>query len=38
VIHDGGSGLCAALQTVDLNAAEQRCLFHTIRTQSTSCG
>jgi len=31
VIHDGGSGLCAALQTVDLNAAEQRCLFHKLR-------
>jgi hypothetical protein len=31
VIHDGGSGLCAALQTVDLDAAEQRCLFHKLR-------
>jgi hypothetical protein len=31
VIHDGGSGLCSALQTVDLDAAEQRCLFHKLR-------
>jgi hypothetical protein len=31
VIHDGGGGLCAALQTVELNAAEQRCLFHKLR-------
>jgi transposase-like protein len=31
VIHDGGAGLCAALQTVDLDAAEQRCLFHKLR-------
>ena len=31
VIHDGGSGLCAALQTVDLDAAEQRCLFHKLK-------
>jgi hypothetical protein len=35
VIHDGGSGLCAALQTVDLDAAEQRCLFH--KTQKHWC-
>ena len=31
VIHDGGSGLCSALQTVHLDAAEQCCLFHTLR-------
>jgi hypothetical protein len=31
VIHDGGSGLCAALQTVNMDAAEQRCLFHKLR-------
>jgi hypothetical protein len=31
VIHDGGSGLGAALQTVDLDAAEQRCLFHKLK-------
>ena len=31
VIHDGGSGLCSALQTVHLDAAEQRCLFHKLR-------
>jgi transposase-like protein len=31
VIHDGGSGLCTALQTVDLDAAEQRCLFHKLK-------
>jgi hypothetical protein len=31
VIHDGGSGLCAALQTVHLDAAEQRCLFHKLK-------
>jgi hypothetical protein len=28
IIHDGGSGLCTALQTVYFGAAEQRCLFH----------
>lgn len=31
IIHDGGSGLCAALQTVDFDAAQQRCLFHKLR-------
>jgi hypothetical protein len=31
IIHDGGSGLCAALQTVHFAAAEQRCLFHKLR-------
>jgi transposase-like protein len=31
VIHDGGSGLCAALQSVHFDAAEQRCLFHKLR-------
>jgi transposase-like protein len=31
VLHDGGSGLCSALQTVHLDAAEQRCLFHKLR-------
>lgn len=31
VIHDGGSGLCAALRTVHFNVAEQRCLFHKLR-------
>ena len=31
VIHDGGSGLCAALRSVDFGAAEQRCLFHKLR-------
>jgi hypothetical protein len=31
VIHDGGSGLCAALHTVHFGAAEQRCLFHKLR-------
>ena len=31
IIHDGGSGLCAALQTVYFAAAEQRCLFHKLR-------
>jgi len=28
IIHDGGSGLCAALRTVYFGAQEQRCLFH----------
>ena len=28
IIHDGGSGLCAALRTLYFGAAEQRCLFH----------
>ena len=31
IIHDGGSGLGAALQTVYFAAAEQRCLFHKLR-------
>lgn len=31
MIHDGGSGLCAALKTVYFGAAEQRCLFHKLR-------
>jgi transposase-like protein len=31
IIHDGGSGLCAALRTVYFGAHEQRCLFHKLR-------
>jgi transposase-like protein len=31
IIHDGGSGLCAALQTLYFGASEQRCLFHKLR-------
>ncbi len=31
IIHDGGSGLCAALNVVHFGAAEQRCLFHKLR-------
>lgn len=31
IIHDGGSGLCAALDTVYFGAVEQRCLFHKLR-------
>ena len=31
IIHDGGSGLGSALQTVDFDAAQQRCLFHKLR-------
>ena len=31
IIHDGGSGLCAALNTVYFGAQEQRCLFHKLR-------
>lgn len=31
LIHDGGAGLGAALQTVDFDAAQQRCLFHKLR-------
>lgn len=31
LIHDGGSGLCAALQTVFFGALHQRCLFHKLR-------
>lgn len=31
IIHDGGSGLCAALETVHFDAAAQRCLFHKLR-------
>jgi len=31
IIHDGGAGLGAALQTVDFDAAQQRCLFHKLR-------
>jgi transposase-like protein len=31
IIHDGGAGLCAALNIVHFGAAEQRCLFHKLR-------
>lgn len=31
VIHDGGSGLCSALQMVHFDAATQRCIFHKMR-------
>ena len=31
IIHDGGSGLCAALRTVFFDAEQQRCLFHKLR-------
>lgn len=31
IIHDGGDGLCAALQIVHFDAADQRCLFHKLR-------
>jgi transposase-like protein len=31
IIHDGGSGLCAALETVHFDATSQRCLFHKLR-------
>ncbi len=31
LIHDGGSGLCAALRILELGVAEQRCLFHKLR-------
>ena len=31
IIHDGGVGLCAALNIVHFAAAEQRCLFHKLR-------
>jgi len=31
IIHDGGEGLCAALQIVHFDAAQQRCLFHKLR-------
>lgn len=31
IIHDGGSGLCAALTTIHFAAVEQRCLFHKLR-------
>ena len=31
IIHDGGSGLCAALTTIHFDATEQRCLFHKLR-------
>ncbi len=31
IIHDGSSGLCAALRTVFFDAAQQRCLFHKLR-------
>ena len=31
IIHDGGSGLCAALNTIYFGAEEQRCLFHKLR-------
>ncbi len=31
IIHDGGSGLQAALQTVHFGARQQRCIFHKLR-------
>jgi transposase-like protein len=31
LIHDGGSGLCGALQTVHFGVPTQRCLFHKLR-------
>jgi transposase-like protein len=31
IIHDGGPGLCSALQTVWFDAEQQRCLFHKFR-------
>jgi transposase-like protein len=31
LIHDGGSGLCAALETIHFAATAQRCLFHKLR-------
>jgi hypothetical protein len=31
IIHDGGAGLCSALQTVWFDAQQQRCLFHKLR-------
>lgn len=31
IIHDGGSGLCAALRFLDLGVADQRCIFHKLR-------
>jgi transposase-like protein len=31
IIHDGGAGLCAALNIIHFAAAEQRCLFHKLR-------
>jgi hypothetical protein len=31
IIHDGGSGLCAALRILELGVADQRCLFHKLR-------
>jgi transposase-like protein len=30
-LHDGGTGLCSALQTVWFDAEQQRCLFHKLR-------
>ena len=31
IIHDGGSGFCAALTTIAFDTTEQRCLFHKLR-------
>jgi len=31
IIHDGGQGLCSALEIVHFAAATQRCLFHKLR-------
>lgn len=36
IIHDGGDGLCAALQIVHFDAAYQRCLFHKLRNIATA--
>ncbi len=31
IIHDGGAGLCTALEEVYFDARQQRCLFHKLR-------
>jgi transposase-like protein len=31
ILHDGGPGLCSALQTVWFDAEQQRCLFHKLQ-------
>jgi hypothetical protein len=31
IIHDGGAGLCSALEEVHFGAEQQRCLFHKLR-------
>ena len=38
IFHDGGSGLCAVLETIHFDATAQRCLFHKLRSAESALG